>query len=180
MKKIFYLYTLLSLGLAANAQNFLGHANSNYSGTNGLYFNPSTLADNRHFIFVNLVGMNANLSNNYLELKFPYDPKLLVKQMINGNNTGKVRLDNGDSITAFEDKFILENVNGKAKDVNLSFEFRLPSFMLSWNHKNTIAFHARQRAGVQINGLAEPLAQLARYGLDRPESQGLLNKMQTD
>ncbi len=180
MKKILYLSFILCFGFVANAQNFLGHANSNYSGTNGLYFNPSTLADSRHFIFVNLVGMNANFSNNYLEVKFPYDPKLYVKQLINGNQSGKVRLDNGDSITAFEDKFILENVNGKAKDVNLSFEFRLPSFMLSWNNKNTIAFHARQRAGIQINGLAEPMARLARYGLDRPESKALLGKLQTD
>ena len=73
------LVVLLAGRNAARAQGWTGLATSNYAGTNGLYWNPSSIADSRHKFYINLAGADINFYNDYLELAMPYTPWQLVR-----------------------------------------------------------------------------------------------------
>lgn len=66
MKKrehIVYLATLLSVSPCI-AQEKLGIANSNYSGTNSIFLNPAMSVDSKTYMQLNLAGMNAFAMTN--------------------------------------------------------------------------------------------------------------------
>ncbi len=180
MKKTISLLIIVSFFNISNAQSWLGLANTNYGGTNSTYFNPSNAADNRYYIYVNLGAANMNLSNNYVELKTPYPFNKLAKSIVNGSNADSI-----NGVKAFDNSYLLENINNKSKYINLSTELRGPAIMIAWNRSNTISFGIRQRFALQINDLAEPLARLALngalYGLkDSIHSVPQLNKVKQD
>lgn len=189
MKKIFSLTFIIFMLHYANAQYFQGFVSSNYAGTNGMYFNPATLADTRYRVYVNLASMNLNFANNYAEAKLPYSSYQYVKQLISKkySNTDYFHFNNSngqlDSLKVWKDdnSYLGENINGKAKYINLSAEVRGPSFSYSWNNKNTIAVGSRVIAGVQINDIAEPFARFAVFGLNNPQkTTQYLNILQLD
>ena len=53
-----------------NAQIFPGYRTSNYSGVNGVFFNPANIADNRFKWSVNLLSANAFVGNDQSKLAF--------------------------------------------------------------------------------------------------------------
>ncbi|MBI3232692.1 MAG: TonB-dependent receptor, partial [Bacteroidetes bacterium] len=180
MKKVFILISLIALSKIGQSQSWLGLANTNYGGTNSMYFNPSNIADNRYYFYMNLASMNANLSNNYVELKTPYPFQKFIKGAINGTLTDSI-----NGVKSFDNSYLLENINGKSKYINLSSEVRGPAFMLSWNNKNSIAVGVRQRFALQINDMSEAMARLAFNGGvysfdDSIHSKPLLNQVKKD
>ncbi len=188
MKKLFTFTCVIFLLHFANAQYFQGFVSSNYAGTNGMYFNPATLADTRYRVYVNVASMNLNFANNYAEAKLPYSSYQFVKQHASGKysnweyffyNNSNNKL---DSLKAWKDdnSYLGENINGKDKYINLSAELRGPAFSYSWNNKNTIAVGSRVMAGFQVNDIAEPFARFAAYGLDKSQTQPYLNILQLD
>lgn len=62
-----FLSGLLSLliSLAAIGQENMGIATSNYSPTNSVWLNPSTIADNKAFLDIHIAGVAGFLHNNY-------------------------------------------------------------------------------------------------------------------
>ena len=64
---------------AARAQQWLGLANSNYAGINGVYLNPSSIADSRYGFQLNLVAVQGSLTNNYYRYRGPYSlPRMAI------------------------------------------------------------------------------------------------------
>src|SRR6187399_2522710 len=68
-----YLHTqvvlfLMLLILHSNAQEKQGIANSNYSPINSAFLNPSSTADNRTYIQINIVGLHSYVHSNLLYL----------------------------------------------------------------------------------------------------------------
>lgn len=63
-KKITALCAVLSLFLTSSAQDFSGYRNGNYTGVNGVFFNPANFADSRYKFDFNLFSISAFVGNN--------------------------------------------------------------------------------------------------------------------
>jgi outer membrane protein OmpA-like peptidoglycan-associated protein len=160
--------------LAAQAQGWIGLANSNYAGTNNLYINPSTIADSRQKFYINLVGADINFYNTYLQLDLPYTPWAALRNKV----SSQYRDANGNIV--FSENYLKEQLGNGNKFGSVSAEVRLPSFMISLGPKQSIAFSNRVRSFVQVSNVSENLARLARYGLGEAENLGLANKLLDD
>ncbi len=136
MKKYFTLalFYLLISTYQTNAQGYLGVANSNYSAIDGLFLNPSSIADSRHKFSLNLYSINAFGNNN--ELSFDY--RNLIKD---GRNKDSIQLGR-----------YLKSIVNKNIDLTLPFlEVRGPSLFYSINKKNSIGLITRMRLLNQFN-----------------------------
>ena len=156
---------LTGLGLAvtapsAHAQSWLGLAASNYAGTSNVYINPSSIADSRHKIYLNVVGADISFYNTYLELDLPRSPL--------------------SSEFRFSKTYFNEQLTGSPKFASVSAEVRLPSLMLSLSKGQGIAFTNRVRGFVQASNVSEHIARLARFGLAEAEPLGLTNQVLVD
>lgn len=165
MKNIYKLIsTIFILFFIANiqvkAQHWLGYANSSYAGTNGMYLNPATMANNKYNFYMNLAGVNVNFYNNYMKLNTPYSAWSLAFN----NVPAQYQDANGNAV--FENEYLAETINGKNKDVSLMTEVRGPSILFSIGPKHTIALGTRARVAVQVLDLNENLARIIRWGTD--------------
>jgi hypothetical protein len=160
IRKFILLNTIFTCCLSAEAQTFLGLQQSNYSGIHQVNLNPAYMADSRHRLYVNGFTGGFGFSNDYLKLNFPFP----VMNLVTGNVPDQYK--NSEGKLAFDQNWLSENVNGKSKNMNLYMQTRVPGLMialpkgfaLGLQYKNTISF--------QVNDFAEPLARLARYGID--------------
>jgi outer membrane protein OmpA-like peptidoglycan-associated protein len=158
---------LIFFSLATKAQYWVGGSIGNYAGVHTLYHNPSSIADSRYRYNIQLFGFNNYLTNDYLSLKMPYGPFELAFHNVNGLNryfnVDDAYLDaNGNPI--FLDEYLVENLNGKGKNLFIQNELRLPAFQININPKNAIAFSSRIRNMVQVTDMTEVLARMLRYG----------------
>lgn len=163
MKKLYITTSLfVYVCCCGYAQNFFGIANSNFGGTNGLYFNPASIADSRNIVYLNLAAVNLNVTNNYLEYKAPFTMYQLA--------TGKVPSQYLDSSgnADFKGSYLIENekTKGKDKSVGISAEVRQPSLLVSINRKNSFAVSSRARAFVQISDVNEELLNFTKSYLE--------------
>ena len=71
---------VLLLQLHSRAQEKIGIANSNYSGVNSIFLNPSSSADCRTYLQLNLVGANAFVVTNLAYLPAYYAWNLSIPQ----------------------------------------------------------------------------------------------------
>ncbi len=154
-----FLLGLLATQPAA-AQGWLGLAQSNYGGTDNAYLNPSSIADSRHRMYLNLGGASANFYNTYLQLDLPQRP--WAKGF------------------TFQRDYLQEQVTGNTKFGSVSAELRLPSLMLTLGPRSAIALTSRVRAFAQFSNVSENLARLARYGLSDAKQLGLADRVLTD
>ncbi|GAA4357873.1 DUF5723 family protein [Hymenobacter saemangeumensis] len=172
-----FLTALLLLGLArpaARAQGWVGLANSNYAGTNGLFQNPSAIADSHQKFYISLGGADFNFYNTYLQLDMPYTPWQVVRNKVDN----QYRDEYGNIL--FKRDYLKETVNGKTKFATASAEVRLPAFMVSIGPGYAVALSSRVRGFVQAVNVSEPVARLARYSLDEAERLGLAKQVLTD
>lgn len=141
------------------SQDFLGLQSSNYAGVNGAISNPANIVDNRFVVDIALVGLNTTIDNSYVGLKRNFY-KLSDSAMKDRNNY-----------------MTLVN-NGKPKGIYISNRVVLPSFMISLNRKNAIAFNWCVRNYVNIDGISQDLADLmySEFSLDRLLNKRLQNK----
>ncbi|MEY4874921.1 MAG: hypothetical protein RL708_70 [Bacteroidota bacterium] len=124
----------------SNAQNLMGYSISNYSGTQGLYLNPASIADSRQLFYMNLGSMDLNIRNDYMG----YDGKVPILKAVKD--------------TSFDwASHLIKYQNGKPHNMTLENENRGLSAMFSWNEKNSIAFCTRLRMYIQTNGVSEDL-----------------------
>ncbi len=124
MRIIFVLFLVLLLFSNAYTQDFQGFRSSNYSGVNGVFFNPANTVDNNYrsdfnlFSVSTLIGNNqASFTLNNLTNSFKGDS---IKNQIFGKNAG---LSSGMAIV----------------------DFRGPSVMFSVGKKNGFALTTRAR-----------------------------------
>ncbi len=143
MKKTLLVFLLLISGFFAQhtfAQNLMGYSISNYSGTNGLYLNPASIADSRHLFYMNISNLDLSVRNDYMG----YDGKTPILKAIKD--------------TAFDwSSHLVKYRNGKPHNMTLENDLKGISAMFSWNEKNSIAFCSRLRTYVQTNGVSEDL-----------------------
>ncbi len=155
MNKFLLSLVLVFCALQLSAQNWIGVANGNYAGTNGIYLNPSSIVDSRVGGYINFFGVGSNMYNNYISYS---GNKSLYKAL-------------RDTSTKLTDVNFKENLNGKDKVVNFSTELRGPSFMVALHPKHAIGISSRSRTFVQAVDVSQPIARMIRWGLDK-NSQG--------
>ncbi|MCI1188451.1 DUF5723 family protein [Hymenobacter sp. DH14] len=147
----------------AAAQGWTGLAQSNYGGTNALYLNPASLADSRHRFYLNVVGVDFNFYNSYLQLDLPGPAREFI-----------------DGTRPFRKEYLNEQLAGRPVFASITGEGRLPSLQLALGPRQGIAFTNRVRAFVQANNVSESLARLGRYGFDQADELGLADRLLTD
>jgi hypothetical protein len=119
--------------VAAHAQQDLaGFRTGNYTGVNGVFSNPANIADSRYRWDVNIIGINANVSNNQADFSL--------------KDLGKTF--NDDDIT---DKLFGKEAGPTSGLANVAAH--LPSFMVSVGPKMAFAFTARARVLANITDM---------------------------
>ncbi|PBQ33966.1 hypothetical protein CNR22_20020 [Sphingobacteriaceae bacterium] len=154
MKKNLLLLIVLCFIGTVKAQDFLGLQSSNYAGVTGAYSNAANIVDNRFVVDIALLGLNTGIHNNYLGIK---------RSSIGFSDTSWNNRDNN---------FKLNN-NGKSKAIYMTNRLVLPSFMISLNRKNAIAFNWSVRNFINVSGISQDLADLLYSDLSLTR---LLNK----
>lgn len=131
-----------------SAQNLMGYQSDNYAGVHNISFQPADLVDSRYLIDINLIGNNFQFGNNYIGLS----RKALT-------TTGAFE----DSL--FQDKYLVERINGKNKTVYTQNQMYLPAISVSFG-KNAIAFSSHLNTAANVEGVSEDLAFLVYRELD--------------
>jgi hypothetical protein len=155
--RLLLLITLLTSPFLISSQTFLGLQHSNMSGIHQAGLNPANIADSRHRIYINGLTMGVGFNNDYLKLSLPFPFRDLVTNKYPKNSNGGL---------AFEDAWLSENLNGRGKNMNFYTQFRTPGLMVKISKGLTVGFQYKNTLSFQINDIAEPLARLARYGVD--------------
>ena len=118
------------------SQNYLGYAESNYSGLIGNRFNPANIADNRLRIDFTILGQNFNLANNYMYFD---GGDLSIKPPFFSEGAGINYKDIPD---------------GEGINMNLQLNFDI-GIMFSINEDIGIGLYVRPRASMWGNGLSQ-------------------------
>ncbi len=163
--KIQLFVSLLFLSFCMQAQIMPGFHTDNYSGVYSLGFNPAEIVDSRYKVHVNILSLGGTFSNNYIGLK---------REAIIGDYNAIF------SDSMFQDKYLVERLDGKTKAAYASLDLGLPSFMLTFGKKKerAIGFQYRLRTNINVNGVDERTARQTYNELDIPEllSVGIQNK----
>ncbi len=162
MRKLIF-SALLAGGLAggpAHAQHLLGVSNSNYAGVNGIYLNPSSIADSRFGFHLNFFTIDGNFTNNYYRYTGPYSLLSMAKNGFDGEY-------------GLTDKNLIANSSSKPKSGMLGGDVRFfPSFMLKLSPRHSIALTGRTRFMTNFNNISQELIN----NIENGSQQNYLNK----
>lgn len=161
------------LALSARAQGWSALAISNYGGTHTASTNPSALADSPYRWYVNVGAADWSLYNNFAELRGPYSLWNLVS-----GDVPSAKLNSGFN-GFFSDACFVTAFDGKPKYANFAGELRLPAVAFAWKGRS-VAFSNRVRAFMQLNGVSDGLARLARSGPEGLDSAQITRMLSED
>ncbi len=152
--------SLVLMSFGTKAQNFIGLQHSNLSGIHQARLNPANIADARQRLYVNGYTMGFGFNNDYVQLDLPFSIFGFVQK-----NKVPSQYKTGNKIN-FDNAWFTENLNGKSKNLNVYTEIRSPGAMLKVTKVLSLGFQFRNMVSFQVSDVAEPLARLARYGVD--------------
>src|SRR6202012_2301267 len=124
MRKLLLFAAFAAISLIGNAQNYAGYNTSNYTGVNSVFFNPGNVADSRYKWSVNLVSVNATVSNDYATLK----------------TSGLFKTIGGDTAS-----YAINRTNFGNANFLVDIDAFGPSVMFNANPKNSFALTTRGR-----------------------------------
>ena len=101
MKRFYVLSIFCITSLYAFSQDFTGYRAGNYTGVNGVFFNPANIADSRYRFDFNLFSMNSFVGNNQASFNVKnslntFDTDTLSNQIFGknaGSSSGIISLD---------------------------------------------------------------------------------------
>lgn len=163
MYKYFVFVTILLSTSKIHAQQWLGISGSNYAGTYSTTANPANVVDTRYKVYVNLVGNDFFVSNNYLGWDAPYSYWGLLLNTVpqeSRNSRGRI---------VFKESYTDISTSEGDKHVNLSNDTRGPAFMFCFGKQSQwgIAAYTRIRVGFNLDGVNYSTADLIRFGTNR-------------
>lgn len=161
----FFIVALFLIPNTALAQEKLGLQNSNFGGTHSIYLNPALIATPANEIYIDFFTRGLHFQNNFLNYNAPVS--------LNDWYFGKTPPANQgpDGRALFGQNWLQTlDLNGGAANFNLHNDIRLLSFMFPVSRKTFFSFNIRQRNGIQVIGLDEPFAQMARYGINNSKN----------
>jgi len=163
----FWILIVLLLGWQRGmAQHWLGLSSSNYAGTNALFLNPAHAADSRHKLYINLVGNDLFLANNYIRWVAPYS----IFGIMTNTVSQKYRSERGAIL--WKEEYYNERLNGERKYLHAGGDLRGPSLLYSFNNNRfAIGLTSRGRYGLSLTNVTEETARVIRFGTDNKELQ---------
>lgn len=148
MKRVCIILLGLSSVLLSNAQEYLGIRNSNYAGVQGLFLNPSSMANSKLKWDVNAISVGTIFDNDFFFIHRKDVPVLGFRKIVNG-------IINQD---IFDNHFDPANPN-KQYNIILSGEVVGPSFFTEISKNNWIGFTMATRAYANTANVPGHLAQ---------------------
>lgn len=149
-------YKLLCLSFVALwAQQYYPFAMGSSAGVLGAQLNPASIVDSRYSFDLLFFGTSLNLTNNYVGARRELLTDLLRGQL---NDTADFRR------VYLEDDY----QNTSLKQVRFEQQVLLPSFLLTLNRRNAIAFNFRMRNRISLNNVDYRLAKLVYEELKYP------------
>ncbi len=150
--KPFLCFSLFSLLLlSAHAQSFTGYSSGNYTGVNGVFFNPAYAANSRFRWDFNLVQINASVSNDVASYKL----STITQSLDNKEITNKL--------------YGSRNANAQA-----NVDILGPSLLFNINSKTAFAFTTRYRVLGNLRNIDGSLLQAIK-GEDAPAAYNITN-----
>src|ERR1700710_2601831 len=70
MRKCLLVIMCITAYMIGHTQTFPGYRTGNYTGVNGVFFNPAYIADNRYKWDVNVFAINGFVGTNHSGLRF--------------------------------------------------------------------------------------------------------------
>ncbi|WP_428665436.1 DUF5723 family protein [Runella sp.] len=152
--------------VSGHTQHWLGLSSSNYAGTNALFLNPAHAADSRNKLYINLIGNDFYLINNYLRYDAPYS----FLRLITNSVPQKYRSERG--LIVWRENYYAERLNGKQKHFHTGGDVRGPSLLYSFkNNRFAIALTSRGRYSLSMTDVSEETARVIRYGTNLVDLQ---------
>jgi outer membrane protein OmpA-like peptidoglycan-associated protein len=147
MRKLIFSTLLASVlaGGAARAQHLLGLSNSNYAGVNGIYANPSSIADSRFGFHLNFFTVDGYFTNSHYQYTGPYSLRKMSRNGFEGEYS-------------FKEEYITGRDNTRNKLALFGGDARFfPSFMLKLSPKHSIALTGRTRFIGNVSNVSDQL-----------------------
>lgn len=153
LMRVYVLLISLLISTRISSQLDFGEFNTPYAGVHALSFNPAEIVDSRYKFHMNLGGVGISAANNFVGVSkdmFTLSPPTV-------NDTTMYSL-------------FPQTLNGKAKNVYLQSEIKLPSFFLSLGRKNkfSVGISTGVKVLVTANNIDE---ELARFMYDNKKSE---------
>lgn len=172
LKLVYISFLSLLLPLSSNAQQWLGISGSNYAGTNSLYTNPANIADSRYKVYVNLLGNDLFLTNNFTKWDAPYSVFQLMTNTVPSEHRNPITQN-----ILYKDDYLAPNLNSGKKHMHVLDELRGPSVMINLNDRNAVGLLTRIRTGVNFTGMESQFAEFIRTGIKNEALENQLVSM---
>lgn len=121
----------------------------NYAGYVGSQFNPANIADSRFKFQMNVVGVNAHLQNNYLQLETPHSLYKFLYWSLD-SNFGTQNFD-----YPFEESYVKERLNGKGKFIYSNASVNAFSMQFGRDDKSGWSIGSMTKAFAKVANLPE-------------------------
>jgi len=151
MKPVLSILMLLLVITAAQAQSFIGYRSGNYTGVNGVFFNPAYAADSRYKWDFSLAQLNISVYNDATSYK--------LNSLTKNFNSNEIL----NKLYSSTNANALVNIDALG-----------PSLLLSLNNKTAIAFTTRARIYSNLRGINGTLLQSIKSD-DAPPSFNINN-----
>lgn len=158
MKKLYFIASFFVACLTGFSQDFQGLQTSNYAGVISVYSNPANIADSRMTFDMTLFGLHVDAQNNYVGVK---RNSLKYQRTDTGIVFPAWQETDKNSPNYYKNNIYTYDKSPKDKSIYLNTRVMLPSFMVSLNHKNSIAFNWSIRNYVNVDGISPNMAKLA-------------------
>lgn len=152
MRRIFIIITLLLISLQLKSQEMWGIVNSNYAGINSTYINPAGIADQKIWLDINLITVDAFFENNNLYI--PKEEIYFLEPL-------SPAADYGETSPIFKDTYNKQRM----LKANTSALIELPSIMYNAGNQG-FGFKMTTRQATSLRGVEFHSTKFMYEGLD--------------
>lgn len=131
------------------AQRQQGMITDNYSGNIGIQYNPANLADSRFRFNMNVIGFNAHLQNNYLQVEPPHS----IYKFLNWKRDSTFGTQNFDY--PYAEDYTKERLNGKDKFIYTNASVNVLSMQFALKNQAGLSFAITTKAYGKVSNLPE-------------------------
>ncbi len=162
------LFCLFFISCNSFAQQWLGISTSNYAGTYNIATNPANVADSRYKFFLNIAGVNADLTNNYAAWAAPYSFLGLVTNTV----PDQYRASNG--LPGFRPEYTKESRGKNNSTAFAAADVKGPSLIYTFEKaKLAIGLTSRLRVLTNLNNTSSDVAHVMVRGTVIPDLYGV-------
>ena len=121
----------------------------NYGGYSTIQHNPANLADSRFKFNMNVIGLNAHIQNNFIQMETPHSMYKFLHLSLD-SNFGKQNLD-----YPFQEYYMKERLNGRDKFIYASGSATLLSMQFALKDKAGFSIGFTTKAYGSLNNFSE-------------------------